>query len=79
MKWIILKKSKWINVETKGLPKESGYYLFYLNKNSLYKGCNIRLGSIVIGADKKIKWFLGGDRVKNITHWMNLPEPPEEE
>lgn len=64
----------WISVQDR-LPKERGRYLCWFGKNTLCVGADI--------ATYLPEWhgfgILESDTVlQNITHWMPLPEPPEE-
>lgn len=64
----------WISVQDR-LPEERGRYLCWFGKNTLCVGADI--------ATYLPEWhgfgILETDTVlQNITHWMPLPEPPEE-
>lgn len=64
----------WISVQDR-LPEERGRYLCWFGKNTFCVGADI--------ATYLPEWhgfgILESDTVlQNITHWMSLPEPPEE-
>ena len=78
---------KWIAIEER-LPELTGGT--YVIKHSLAAGPSERVlvarddGRVVIGAllrySPKCEWRDDcGERVENVTHWMPMPEPPEEE
>lgn len=60
--------SEWISVK-KRLPEESGYYLVFMAYGRMD----------VMSYIETNKCFLGycGYAMKNVTHWMPLPELPE--
>ena len=65
---------EWISVEDR-LPKDSGYYLVvYQDKYN---------GSISIAFDMYVKCKAGewweNDFMRDVTHWMPLPQPPKGE
>jgi len=61
----LLQKSKWVSVKDK-LPEPGGRYL-----------CAFDDGSIATASSTGGDWALWASSV-DITHWMPLPEPPEE-
>ena len=56
----------WISVKDR-LPEESGNYIVY---------CEIADGTIVITLNYSHGWFI--KKPDKVTHWMPLPQPPEE-
>lgn len=69
-----MKAPRWVSVEDR-LPEERGRYLCWFGKNVFCVGADI--------ATYLPEWHgfgrLETDTVlQNITHWMPLPEPPEE-
>lgn len=67
------KVPNWISVEDK-LP-EKGVDVLYVSK------CDgrIHLGRWRNKTDRGAIYFMNGNRMETATHWMPLPEPPEEE
>ena len=65
----------WISVKDR-LPEESGPYLCYMADYPFGPICMI----VNYKKDKSAFWWFA-DNVKApfITHWMPLPEPPEED
>lgn len=67
------RESKWISVEDR-LPEENQRVILYIPR--VMEGGNVRTGWL-----EPIKmWFTDGrDRLfyKQVTHWMPMPEPPE--
>lgn len=60
------KQSGWISVEER-LPEQYGLFLIADDKGNME----------VASWTKQFGWFSGGNRVKRVTHWMPLPEPPK--
>ena len=57
---------EWISVEER-LPEQYGLFLIADDKGNME----------VASWTKQFGWFSGGNRVKRVTHWMPLPEPPK--
>lgn len=69
------KKNKWISVEER-LPKYGDCVLGIGPKKGYYV-CDYRgISHFVYGGDEP--WFAAKGKTVNITHWMQLPEPPKE-
>lgn len=58
--------SAWISVEER-LPEQYGPFLIADNEGNME----------VATWTKQFGWFSGCNRVKHVTHWMPLPEPPQ--
>lgn len=56
----------WISVAER-LPEKQAKFLIADDKGNM----EIALWT------KQFGWFSGGNRVKKVTHWMTLPEPPK--
>lgn len=64
--------SPWISVEDR-LPQHEGEYL------CMVKGCGIRIRKFIIWPSQNRQvWVSNGSETKKVTHWMPLPELPEE-
>ena len=61
-------RAEWISVEER-LPEQYGPFLIADDKGNME----------VATWTKQFGWFSGGNRVKRVTHWMPLPEPPKED
>lgn len=61
-------RAEWISVEER-LPEQYGLFLIADDKGNME----------VASWTKQFGWFSGGNRVKRVTHWMPLPEPPKGE
>ena len=59
-------RAEWISVEER-LPEQYGLFLIADDKGNME----------VASWTKQFGWFSGGNRVKRVTNWMPLPEPPE--
>ena len=78
-KWVreairLLNRSEWISVEDR-LPEEEGLYLCWFGKNKHTKGalmCNYIADLGGFGS------LISLEKFDKITHWMPLPEGPEE-
>lgn len=79
------KMDKWISVKD-GLPKQMYEKLKYYSRRKVYIVCNNK--GVVFAAyfnfesrDKNVKNYFNPIHypriLKNITHWMPLPNPPE--
>lgn len=73
--------SEWISVKDR-MPEDDGYYMVYAKG---YWGNNRLIGDLAISKfDKNYETPWGIERGKArgwkgiITHWMPLPEPPED-
>jgi len=65
----------WISVKDR-LPEEPGRYLCWFGKNTF------AVGASIVPYIQDLHWFASLEsleRYENVTHWMPLPEPPEEE
>ena len=62
-----VQKVEWISVDER-LPEQYGPFLIADDKGNME----------VATWTKQFGWFSGGNRVKRVTHWMPLPEPPKE-
>ena len=60
--------AEWISVEER-LPEQYGPFLIADNEGNME----------VATWTKQFGWFSGCYRVKHVTHWMPLPEPPKED
>lgn len=60
------KQIEWISVEER-LPEKQANFLIADDKGHM----EIALWT------KQFGWFSGSNRVKKVTHWMPLPEPPK--
>lgn len=60
------KGGDWISVDER-LPEQYGLFLIADDKGNME----------VASWTKQFGWFSGGNRVKRVTHWMPMPEPPK--
>ena len=58
-------RAEWISVEER-LPEQYGLFLIADDKGNMDAAT----------WTKQFGWFSGSNRVKRVTHWMPLPEPP---
>lgn len=65
---------RWIPVG-KRLPKDCGEYLVRANSER-FPG--VKYTGICLYCNDNKTWYSDHSRVEGITHWMPLPEPPEE-
>jgi len=65
----------WISVKDR-LPEKEGQYLCWFGKNTVCKGAAI---ATYLEEWKAFGSFESLKTYPNVTHWMPLPEPPEEE
>ena len=73
-----LSKPRWIPV-TERLPKEEEIYWCYTNMGIM---CECRWTNNRWGLGESDKWgwnIMDVPQYQKVTHWMPLPEPPEEE
>lgn len=71
-------KLRWIPVSER-LPIENGKYLIYVSEHTTEDSVQREEITSAIWSDKK--WYYGHSwipRQKPVTHWMPLPEPPQE-
>lgn len=59
-------RAEWISVRER-LPEQYGLFLIADDKGNME----------VASWTKQFGWFSGGNRVKRVTHWMPLPDPPK--
>lgn len=65
--------NQWTKV-TDGLPETNDEYIVVLAFEELGK----KKRSVTTGRYYDGIWFVGGERIFSITHWMSLPHPPGE-
>ena len=71
----IAKKYDWVSVKDR-LPEEDGCYLVYIIANFCPENKQI----ITLYFSKLSNRFIyGSDEIFTVTHWAQLPEPPESE
>ena len=71
-------KPKWIPV-TERLPEEEGWYLVYTTPNRDHKSINKAMFCKGYAwGNFEPYWRGAGGHWANVTHWMPLPEQPEE-
>lgn len=68
---------QWIPV-TERLPEEEGWYLVYTTPNREHKSINkARFCKGYAWGNFEPYWCGAGGNWANVTHWMQLPEPPK--
>lgn len=75
--------NEWIDINEE-LPKFTNTYIVYCNIGSMFGGYKeVRAYGYEIfnGVHSYRKWCIPNDitEIVTITHWMKLPEPPEED
>lgn len=76
MEWveIILEQPRWISVKDR-LPEKEGRYLCWFGKNTVAIGAAI---ATYLEEWKAFGSLASLETYPNVTHWMPLPEPPED-
>lgn len=70
---------KWISVKER-LPKEEGWYLVYTTPNREHKSINKAMFCKGYAwGNFEPYWRGAGGHWANVTHWMELPDPPKGE
>lgn len=63
---------KWISVNER-LPEKEGYYITAFRFGDVGSNVFMRFN------DGEGKWYQNSKDTGEVTHWMNLPEPPKED
>ncbi len=74
-----MKMDEWISVENR-LPERQQNILAYGERSLIWSGTRLGTYQVEFSQDDDGDyWISGGNRtLKNVTHWMPLPDPPED-